>query len=37
MIVSVLIVFFAMLVIGVPIGFTLGIAGVVGLLLMEAG
>ncbi|HCX96197.1 MAG TPA: C4-dicarboxylate ABC transporter permease, partial [Spirochaetaceae bacterium] len=37
MIVSVLIVFFAMLVIGVPIGFTLGIAGVVGLLLMGSG
>lgn len=37
MIVSVLVVFFAMLAIGVPIGFTLGIAGVFGLLLMGSG
>ena len=37
MFLSVAVVFFALLVLGIPIGFTLGIAGVVGLLLMGSG
>ena len=37
MFLSVAVVFFALLILGIPIGFTLGIAGVVGLLLMGSG
>ncbi|TXT50587.1 MAG: TRAP dicarboxylate transporter subunit DctM [Spirochaetes bacterium] len=37
MFLSVVVVFFALLMLGIPIGFTLGIAGVAGLLLMGSG
>lgn len=37
MFISVAIIFFALLVLGVPIGFTLGLAGLSGLYLMGSG